>query len=324
MNYSLVKLRFTTAVHFGLSDSALSLYGSSSGFCADTLFSALCHTVLTLHGPQAVELLCTQAKGGELLLSDSLPWKGDMLFLPKPLITAESRQELPPNLRKAMKKLKWLPVESFDAFARSLHGDGVFDASKYPQHFGREDQVTKAHCAPGRDTEPYQVGTFQFEPDCGLSILIGCKTDEQQQQLVYLLKVLGLSGIGGKTSAGYGRFQVAEVLPIIPDGSEQIHWLYHALTAEQAKRFLLLTTSLPRQDELGSAVKDGFFQLVRRAGFMYPDEQTTAGIKKQTQHFLGAGAVLSNRFTGDLYAVCPGAPHTVYRYSKPIFLGVEL
>ena len=39
MNYFLYKLKFTTAVHFGSSDSALGLLASEDHFCADTLFS---------------------------------------------------------------------------------------------------------------------------------------------------------------------------------------------------------------------------------------------------------------------------------------------
>lgn len=324
MKYSLVKLRFTTAVHFGYSDSALSLYSSTDFFCADTLFSALCHTALSLGGPDAVEKLCRQVQCGDILLSDSMPWKGGMLFLPKPVITAESRQELPMHLRKAMKKLKWIPVESFNAFSKSLHGGQFYDASKYPQRFGEEAEMAKARCVSGQDAVPYQVGIFQFYEDCGLSVLIGYKTDNQMQQLIKLLHVLGLSGLGGKTSSGYGRFQIAEVISIEQSDNQQINWLYHALTAQQSKCFLLLTTSLPQQDELEKALEGAFFQLTRRGGFMYPDMMTKAAEKKQTQYFIGAGAVLSNRFMGDLYEVCPSAPHPVYRYSKPIFLGVEL
>ena len=46
MSCFLFSLRFTAPVHFGLSDAAMSLYASEETFRADTLFSALCHTVL--------------------------------------------------------------------------------------------------------------------------------------------------------------------------------------------------------------------------------------------------------------------------------------
>ncbi len=74
MNYSLIRLRFDGLAHFGTSDSALSLFTSEDHFYADTLFSALCHTALSLHGIDGLHSLLQQAADGSLLLSDSMPW----------------------------------------------------------------------------------------------------------------------------------------------------------------------------------------------------------------------------------------------------------
>ena len=46
--------------------------------------------------------------------------------------------------------------------------------------------------------------------------------------------------------------------------------------------------------------------------------------KKKTQYFLAAGSLLPRRFEGDLYEVGPGGAHPVYRYGRPILLGVTL
>ena len=73
MSCLLFKLQFETPVHFGPPDSALSLYASEETFCADTLFSALCHTALSLHGPEGVETLCRWVQERKLLLSDAMP-----------------------------------------------------------------------------------------------------------------------------------------------------------------------------------------------------------------------------------------------------------
>ena len=81
MDYYLYKLRFDGAVHFGMADSATSLQSSSDHFCADTLFSALCHTAGTLWGGDGIEVLCEQADTGRLLLSDSMPWRSRDAFL---------------------------------------------------------------------------------------------------------------------------------------------------------------------------------------------------------------------------------------------------
>ena len=80
MDYYLYKLKFDGAVHFGQSESALSLYTTADHFRADTLFSALCHTALSLWGEDGVQALVKQAEADELLLSDSMPWR-EMCFI---------------------------------------------------------------------------------------------------------------------------------------------------------------------------------------------------------------------------------------------------
>ena len=72
MDYYLYKLKFDGAVHFGQSESALSLYTTADHFRADTLFSALCHTALSLWGEDGVQELVKQAEADELLLFRSV------------------------------------------------------------------------------------------------------------------------------------------------------------------------------------------------------------------------------------------------------------
>mgnify|MGYP007022586248 CR=1 FL=1 len=81
MDYYLYKLKFDGAVHFGQSESALSLYTTADHFRADTLFSALCHTALSLWGEDGVQALVKQAEADELLLSDSMPLRMRMCFI---------------------------------------------------------------------------------------------------------------------------------------------------------------------------------------------------------------------------------------------------
>ena len=102
MNYFLFKLQFETAVHFGSSDAALSLATSEEHIRADTLFSALCQTALCLYGPEGVEALCGQVQEGKLLLSDTMPWRGDTLFLPKPVTPVETEQDLPSDQKRCV------------------------------------------------------------------------------------------------------------------------------------------------------------------------------------------------------------------------------
>lgn len=322
MNYYLFKLKFETAVHFGDSDSALSLYTSADHFCADTLFSALCHTANALQGQEGVIRLCRQAAAGELALSDSMPWRENRLYLPKPYMTAESRQEIPAALRKKMKRLSWIPVDTFGAFADSIHGGQLYQPEE-KAGFGTHSEQTKVNLT-GEQAVPYQVGLFQFDEDCGLYLIAGCQNEEQFENLEKLLRGLGISGIGGKVSAGYGRFSIVQAVPLHEAADLQLQWLNEALRRESAPRYLLLTTSLPSDSELDSVMAGASYQLLRRGGFANGNDATPNHLKKQTQYYLAAGSVLPNRFKGQLFDVGGSEHHPVYRYSIPILLGVFL
>ena len=82
MNYSLIRLRFDGLAHFGTSDSALSLFTSEDHFYADTLFSALCHTALSLHGIDGLHSLLQQAADGQTAAGQVLVVNGKLMIAP--------------------------------------------------------------------------------------------------------------------------------------------------------------------------------------------------------------------------------------------------
>lgn len=321
MNYYLFKLRFSTAVHFGFSDSALSLYTSDDHFCGDTLFSALCHTAKSLQGSAGLERLCAWVREDRLRLSDSMPWWGERYYLPKPYVISEHKTEVPARLRKAIKKLRWIELSSFQDFADSVHGGGLYQPRQ--QEFGIRSEQTKVSLA-GQESVPYQVGTWQFYPDCGLYILAGCKDPEVAAWLETLMRGLGLGGIGGKVTAGYGRFSLDRVIDLAGAEDAGLRWLNNALNGKTGGRQMLLTTSLPQDGELEEVMEGAGYQLVRRSGFANTEGYAEGYLKKQTQYYLAAGSVLGRRFRGDLYPVADGADHPVYRYGMPLFLEVAL
>lgn len=323
MNYFLIKLAFDTAVHFGPSDTAQSLSVSEDHFYADTVFSALCHTAFQLSGEKALEQLCDWVRKGELFISDSMPWREKDYFLPKPFILSKNRKELPASLQKAMKKLAWIPVRSFPAFSESVHGGTPFDPSQSAATFGFPEEVTRAAVSDGVDAVPYRVGLYQFEENCGLFTIAAVRTEEQERVLLSLFQALGMSGIGGKVSSGCGKFHLEDVILLNRCDDDQTEWFYHALS-EKTGRNLLLSASLPREEELESVLKDAAFQVVRRGGFVASDTYAKTPMKKKTQFFFRAGSIFSRRFEGDLYSVGSFGSHPVYRYAKPLFLGVDL
>jgi len=319
MNYFLYQLRFNTPVHFGSPDSALSLYTSEDHFRADTLFSALCHTSLLLYGEEGLSRLLGMAKAGKLLLSDSMPWAGEQYYLPKPCYSPQTARELPTDKRKTIKKLAWIPAQRMAEYCGAMKNGILFECNQVS--FGKASESTKVMVPEQGDARPYPVGLFHFRENCGLYFLAALEDSQDQTFLTGLVEALGISGIGGKITAGYGKFYIEQTLEL--NGNPQWQGLSARLDGKSPS-FLLLTTSLPRSEKLESVLEGASFQLVRRAGFVASARDTQTPRKKQTQYYLSAGAVVKTLFSGDLYEVSGGAAHPVYRYSKPLFLGVEL
>ena len=191
------------------------------------------------------------------------------------------------------------------------------------QSFGQAYEQTKASVTDGADAKPYFVGLYRLHAGCGLYVLCACEGNDQLKMLKELFTLLGLSGIGGRTSAGYGRFHL-DGEPICLNTAEDasLRWMLQALERGTAP-YLLLTSSLPTGEEMDAALEGAAFQLARRGGFA-STEWVETPVKKQTQYFLTAGSVLQHTYQGELCDVGIGVPHPVYRYSKPLFMGVTL
>ena len=321
MSCFLFKLRFTAPVHFGASDAALSLCSSAENICADTLFSALCHTALRAEGQPGLSRLLDAARRGELRLSDTMPWRGDTLYLPKPFFHSEVHAEVPAARRKAMKKLRWIPVGAFEDFSASVHGGEQYIPDE-DAAFGVHAGHTRAAVTGGEDAIPYQVGTFRFYDDCGLWFICCCP-EADGEYYARLVTLLGVGGVGGKVSTGCGSFEVEDFIFLDEPFDAQTEWLNSALNSESA-RYLLLTTALPADGELDGVLDGAFCQLVRRGGFVQSENYAAVPQKKATQYFLAVGSVLPRRFDGALWQVGGSGEHPVYRYSSPVLLGVSL
>lgn len=322
MTYYLFKLCFLTSVHFGDSVSAVSLSSSQMTFCADRLFSLLCQMAVKkdCEGP---EKLANLVREGKLKLSDAFPWKGENLYFPRPCLEAKTVRENDASDRKTMKKVAYLPLKQYPAFLRSLNGEEPVDPKTLLVRFGQKMVVTRAAVTDGQDTQPYAVGQFTFDEDCGLYFFAGVENSGDAEKLYDLLRQAGYGGIGGKVSSGYGNFTVKAFCPVTELDDVQASLLAENLDATNADFWVSLTTSLPQDEELEQALDGALYQLVRRGGFAQ-----TVGLKgpekKREQFFLTAGSTFRNSYRGDLFDVAPeGCPHPVYRYAVPIFLGVN-
>ena len=106
MEYKICKLQFSTGLHIGKG----MLTDGEPIFMADTFFSALCHEALGIS--EGIEKLVHYCKSGKLKLSDGLPYIDDTLYVPKPMTTVETKEEGNSKVKKAFKKLKYIPCVS--------------------------------------------------------------------------------------------------------------------------------------------------------------------------------------------------------------------
>lgn len=276
---------------------------------------------MQLDGESGLNRLLELARKGELLLSDAMPWKDKHYYLPKPIYAPDVPPELPGEKRKLLKKCSWIPAVRFEEYCQALKTGTLLDME--PVRFGSSSDVTKAAVPDFSDAMPYHVGLYRFCDDCGLWFLAACFDDRDSDWLSSLISALGLTGIGGKVSAGYGKFSVYDEIYLNEFFDDQTKWLYTALTRNE-NASMLLTTSLPTEEEMDTALDGASYQLTRRGGFVVSNTYAQTPRKKQTQYFLSAGSVLRNRYCGELFRIGAQGNHPVLRYSKPMFLGVKL
>ena len=196
MKQAVYKLEFKTGVHFG--NEALS--SNNSFFKADTLFSALYIEAIKLG---LSDELLQNTKSGKILISDAFPYIGDTYYISKPMVYIEKSDRGDSKLKKAYKNLKYVPVQLFDKY---LNADINPDECSLNGLGCEYDHIMASVGVNESDTEPYSVGTFFFAKDSGLYIIAEFCSEDEKSMFEELMDCLSYSGIGGKRSAGKGRF----------------------------------------------------------------------------------------------------------------------
>lgn len=302
MGLAIFKLNFKTPVHFGnkrLSDGEMTI-------AADTLFSALFIEALKLD-------INTDFLLNELIISDTFPYENEVYYLPKPLIRIQSSESLS---YKEFKKLKYIPTYHYkDYIDGNLTDEDAKDLNEV-FNIGRYMLQTKVSLLnqmnnPNEDSEPFSVGTFIFEENAGL-YFIARGTENTLSQLKTILKSLQYSGLGGKRSAGYGRFEVSFV-----DNPEVLK-----LMNNKGGTNILLTTAMAKENEMEDSCEGARYMLSKRSGFIQSSTYSENLLKKRDFYSFTPGSVFINKFDGDVFDVSVGGNHPVYRYAKPLWMEV--
>lgn len=336
MKYALYPLQFDTPVHFGCAENGGKLEQSSLTYRADSLFSALCYELSQQGDEAGLAHIQEGVVKGKLLFSDLFPYiydemEGLQLYVPKPILTIPSdecrvtadydtfRQQA--TQQKRQKKLSYIRVSQLADFIQAMKSGKAFDGDE--PCFGCGQLLTRVNCTENVP-RPYYVHQIQFTKEAGLYGIIGYEEDEDLDGLITLLESLGLSGIGGKRSSGYGKFHFREE-PIEMDELgiyEDDGILYRGLILTGASRYMCLSVLLPSPAEVAD-VQKGQFALCRRSGFLSPDGSRMQ--KKNDIYMIQAGSCFPQKIAGSMADVGgQDMTHPVWRYGKGLYVGLML
>lgn len=310
MKYKIYRFSFKTAVHFG----GGSLSDGNIAFHADSLFSALC--LETVKNSQSeLDKMKELFSNGGLCLSDAFPFVGDTLFLPKPCCYVErksDRDEGSSVVKKQYKKLKYISAQNFGKYF-----DSTLDPANELEllgNLGTYRLKTSVLISEAEESMPYNVGVYTFNQNCGLYVIAGYDKEEYVEWLEKYLTGLSYSGIGGKRSAGLGRFELSVCdAPGI---------LLNRLNAD-GEMYMLLACAFPADEELPASLDGAQYSVLRRGGFVSSFTYTDSCERKKDIFLFDSGSCFKSKFKGRIFDVSRGSGHPVYRYAVPMWLEVK-
>lgn len=334
MQYKIFKLKFETPVHFGSEKVGTSLEKTNIICHSDTLFSAMCQEILKLYDELVLSDFVDMVEDGELLFSSLLPYNGNALFLPKPCLLLErdyNKEDTDSSSikKKKMKKLEYISINDFQKYIDYLKTGNDFEFDEELYKFCEIN--TTAKVSLNTDSEKnniYYVGGTYFKDECGLYVLVAYNKDEQIEFFEKILTSLSYSGIGGKRSSGYGKFNIEDEMFPDPDdtGLEEEKLMYSLLT-EQGDYQETLSVVSPSDEEIDNNDFDkAFYKLISRNGYVYSTTYTDDNtlVKRKSLSMFKEGSCFPFEIEGEIKDVSDNGKHPVYKNGKCLKIGVKI
>lgn len=335
MNYYVYPLRFLGPVHFGDTANGGSLEKVGLQYSAESLYSAFCNEIATdvAQLQQFRELFHSR----QLVFSSLFPYywedegQGEMeFFLPRPIkpqekpvaITGFKETKRTATELKKLKKVAYYRASVLcDASGKVANKDA--NALALPT-FGLTMTVERINRRSEKG-EPYFVGSYVFAPNAGLYFIAGFESDEIKALFDQWLQLLSLSGIGGKRSSGYGKFEMADDEFEVYDDEfsyADIRAISQLITRSNASWYMNISPVIPRDEEL-DIVKDGFYTLKKRGGFVQ-SHGVIDTVKRNTCYVIAEGSCFVKPLQGRILQLeVKGIPHEVERNGLGLFVGVD-
>jgi len=331
MDYYVYPLRFVTPVHFGDTAQGGTLENLSLTFSSDSFFGACCNELA--HNTEVLYTFIDNVMNGRIVMSSLFPYyiDGDnwQYYVPVPMIRVETADivtrsytetKLEAIKQKRLKKRAYMRASQVKHFSDTVqyHIDGAMPIFV-------ERNVTTQVNMRGTQSRPYYVGNYRFMPNAGLYIIIGFSDESQKIFFDALIESIGYTGIGGKRSSGYGKFELADDPTWLSEGFyEDDIALYDMISAPQESIRMCMSTCVPQMVEDIQQLKQGQFKLKKRSGFVVA-EGTTTQVKRKSYYALAEGSISQHSIEGAVIKIESDAlPYAVYRNGRGFWIGVDL
>jgi len=338
-NY-LYKLEFETPVHFGSDIAGIGLENNSLNCHADTFFSALCHEVLALNGESELKEFIKDAQDGNFLISDLFPYNKSDLFLPKPFLLTDRKEnntqdeENSSALKKKMKKLEFIPVTKWSKYIDFLKNGGKLPFE--PEKFAESELYSKVSIprndldedGKDQDNKLYSVGANIFKDNCGLYFIVCLQNEEQKNKFDKIITSLGYSGIGGKRTSGYGKFKLRDDTIELDyknyayESDKELAILFN--NTENPDYFMAMSCIFPSDKDKETDFHEGFYGLIPRQGFVSSSTYSDIPLKRNPLSMFNSGSCFKQKLEGSIPDVSNNGKHPVYRYGKALMIGITL
>ena len=217
-----------------------------------------------------------------------------------------------PVEKKRFKKMKYIPQEYLENF---LKGEYPEEELKEEQKFGVHSMKVSVGLRGNEESEPYRVNAFYFSEGNGLYLILAYQELEAVELFKKLLDSLSYSGLGGKRSAGLGRFEYME--HEMPDELKE-------KLQKKADKYMLLSVALPEDQEMEKILENASYSVLKRSGFVSSETYAEQQRRKRDLYVFDAGSCFEKTFEGRLIEEREGGRHSVFRYEKALFLGVDI
>ncbi|MFV0440626.1 MAG: type III-A CRISPR-associated RAMP protein Csm4 [Lachnospirales bacterium] len=335
MERYIYQLEFTTPVRFGESEHSVHLSNCSYVADASLLYSAISNEWVSIFGVEDYEKFVEKVKKDEFTLSGLLPYFDDELYVPKPILYVErdalNKEKDDANsseIKKKMKKLNFIPISHFNDYLDFVKGvsDLSFD---YVSSFATEISNTRASISRESDVDtlPYVVSGYKFHEKSGLYFIIET-CENLKEKLDVIMKSLSLTGIGGKRSSGFGKFELVDEAYILDEEYPLYSCDEHLARLIDVKGDYYMSLSIvkPSYTDMSDFIdNENFYKLTKKSGFVFSKDYAKNHLKKKDSYVFDMGSCFCKKLDGSLVDVSTNqGTHPVYLYGKSLYLGVKL